>query len=221
MQHEFWHDRWESNQIGFHLPEANPLLVKHLTALNLKSTSNPNTSARIFLPLCGKTLDIAWLLAQGHRVIGAELSQIAIENLFSDLKLTPTITTHDDFTHYSAPNIDIFVGDIFNMTPALLGQIDLIYDRAALVALPEDMRKRYTKHLLTLTDRATPQLLICFEYDQNLHGGPPFSVNAAVVKLYYQSVYDIHLLERVTMVDGLKGKYPATEHVWLLTPHSQ
>lgn len=211
MQHDFWHQKWEKNEIGFHLPEANPLLVKHFTTLNLQQ------DARVFLPLCGKTLDIAWLLAQGYHVVGAELSALAIEDLFNSLNLTPTITKLGSITHYSATNIDMLVGDIFKVTPAMLGNVDAVYDRAALVALPEEMRKTYTAHLMALTQHA-PQLLICFEYDQNLHAGPPFSICADEVKQHYQSAYDLTLLASEVMPDGLKGQYPATEQVWRLKP---
>lgn len=216
MDLDFWHQRWQDNQIGFHLPEANPLLVKHLATLNLMQ------GARIFLPLCGKTLDIAWLLSQGYKVTGAELSEIAVEALFTQLQLKPAIKQIGEIKLYSVtnintPSIDIFVGDIFKLTPAILGKIDAVYDRAALVALPDEMRKAYAKHLLVLTNNA-PQLLICFEYDQTIHAGPPFSICANEVLQHYQAVYDINLLASETMPDGLKGQYPATEHVWLLKP---
>jgi thiopurine S-methyltransferase len=211
MLANFWHLKWERNEIGFHLPDANPLLVKHFPALNLKQ------GARIFLPLCGKTLDIAWLLARGYRVAGAELSAIAIENLFNSLNLTPTITKLGEITHYNATNIDVFVGDVFKVTPAMLGNVDAVYDRAALVALPEDMRKQYTTHLITLTNTA-PQLLICFEYDQSLHAGPPFSISADEVNQHYQTTYDANLLGSSDVAGGLKGQCPATEHVWWLKP---
>ncbi|NOS97350.1 MAG: thiopurine S-methyltransferase, partial [Methylotenera sp.] len=92
-----------------------------------------------------------------------------------------------------------------------------VYDRAALVALPDDMRKAYTAHLLALTQTA-PQLLICFEYDQALHAGPPFSICAAEVKQHYQAAYDLTLLGSSDVVGGLKGQCPATEHVWWLKP---
>ena len=211
MQHDFWHQKWEKDEIGFHLPEANPLLVRHFSILNLKQ------GARVFLPLCGKTLDITWLLAQGYRVAGAELSAIAIEDLFHSLSLTPTITKLGSITHYCATNIDMFVGDIFKVTPAMLGKVDAVYDRAALVALPEDMRKQYSKHLMALTNKA-PQCLICFEYDQTIHTGPPFSICADEVKQHYQSTYDLALLASEGMPNGLKGQYPATEHIWWLKP---
>ncbi len=211
MQHDFWRQKWQKNEIGFHLTEVNPLLVKHFDALKLKQ------DARVFLPLCGKTLDIAWLLAQGFRVVGAELSEIAIEDLFKNLNLTPTITKIGKLTQYSAANIDMFVGDIFKLTPVMLGIVDAIYDRAALVALPEEIRKTYTAHLTAITQNA-PQLLICFEYDQSIHAGPPFSITENEVKQHYQKLYAIQLLESQTMMDGLKGKFPATEMVWRLTP---
>lgn len=211
MHHDFWHQRWQENQIGFHLPEANPFLVKHLTALHLKQ------GARIFLPLCGKTLDIAWLLSQGYKVAGAELSEIATEALFAQLQLKPAIQQIGEITLYSAPNIDIFVGDIFNVSAAMLGNVDAIYDRAALVALPDQIRQQYSAHLMTLTNLA-PQLLICFEYDQAVHAGPPFSICAREVLQHYQAAYDVNLLASETIPDGLKGQHPATEHVWLLKP---
>jgi thiopurine S-methyltransferase len=211
METNFWHQRWEKSEIGFHLPDANPLLVKHFSKLQLKQ------DMRVFLPLCGKTLDIAWLLAQGYRVAGAELSRIAIEDLFKNLNLEPSIKTLGEVTHFSAANIDIFVGDIFKLSPAMLGAVDAVYDRAALVALPDEMRKRYTAHLMTLTDLA-PQLLICFEYDQTLLAGPPFSINAQEVKQHYQASYDLTLLASVEVAGGLKGQCPATEHVWWLKP---
>jgi thiopurine S-methyltransferase len=209
MKHEFWHQKWETNEIGFHLPGANPLLLKYFSTLNLKQ------GARIFLPLCGKTLDIAWLLAKGYRVAGVELSRIAIEDLFKSLNVTPNIKILDEVVHYSAPNIDILVGDIFKISPTMLGAIDAVYDRAALVALPEDIRKLYTMHLITLSNHA-PQLLICFEYNQSLHAGPPFSINVNEVKQHYQAHYDLTLLVTETISDGLKGKHPASEHVWWL-----
>lgn len=211
MKHDFWHNKWERNEIGFHLAAANPLLVKHFPTLNLKQ------GTRIFLPLCGKTLDIAWLLAQGYRVTGAELSALAIENLFKQLNLTPTISKLGEITHYSAVNIDLFVGDIFKVTPAMLGKVDAVYDRAALVALPDKMRKAYSAHLMALTNKA-PQLLICFEYDQSVHAGPPFSICDDEVKQHYQLNYDLTLLETEALPDGLKGKHPATEQVWWLKP---
>ncbi len=211
MHHDFWHQKWSKKEIGFHLPEANPLLVKYFPVLNLKP------GARVFLPLCGKTLDIAWLLAGGYHVVGAELSPVAIRDLFESLHLIPTTHEFGDVTHYSAPNIDIFVGDIFHLSSAMLGRIDAVYDRAALVALPDDIRLRYASHLVALTSNA-PQLLICYEYDQSLVAGPPFSISPHAVTQYYQASYALGLLLTVDVVGGMKGRSSAVEHVFLLKP---
>ena len=209
MDTQFWHDRWASNEIGFHKSEANPLLVKYVDELSLA------TGSRIFLPLCGKTLDIGWLLSRGYRVAGAELSAIAIEQLFAQLGVTPTITKVGTLDHYRAPQLDIFVGDIFKLTPELLGPVDAIYDRAALVALPQDMRAQYAVHLTTLTAHA-PQLLISFEYDQRVMEGPPFSVSEEEIRHHYGQRYDITVLTSLDVPGGLKGRCPATERVYLL-----
>jgi thiopurine S-methyltransferase len=166
----FWHQRWERNETAFHQREANPLLVKYFDALSLSKGS------RVFLPLCGKTLDIHWLLSNGYRVAGSELSDVAVKQLFSELAIEPKITAIDDVHHHSADNIDIFVGDIFDLSRSVLRRVDAIYDRAALVALPDTMRRRYAAHLIETTDRA-PQLLISCSYDQSLVDGPPFSVS--------------------------------------------
>jgi thiopurine S-methyltransferase len=211
MQHDFWHNKWQINEIGFHLDEANPLFVKHFQALQLA----PNS--RLFLPLCGKTLDMHWLLAQGYQVAGAELSTIAVEALFSDLNLTPIVTKIGSLVQYNAPNITMFNGDIFELDQALLGKVDAVYDRAALVALPFAMRQRYSAHIAAITQLA-PQLLVCFDYDQSQIDGPPFCVSADEVHTHYQHHYEIRLLESASLAGGLKGKVAALEQVWLLNP---
>ena len=209
MEASFWHKKWESNQIGFHANQPNHLLVKYIDQLNLKDGS------RVFIPLCGKTLDIAWLLSKGYKVSGAELSEMAIQQLFKALKLTPEITNIGTLIHYHTENIDLFVGDIFNLSPDILGSVDAVFDRAALVALPIELRKQYTAHLTTLTANA-PQLLICFEYDQSEMNGPPFSIVSSEVKQHYAADYDVTLLDSPSLEGGLKGRLEATETLWLL-----
>lgn len=209
MEAEFWHNRWKTKQIAFHTSEANPFLVKHFHALSLTK------GERIFLPLCGKTLDISWLLSNGYRVVGAELSALAIDELFSELETEPTLTNFGNVKHYSAANIDIFVGDIFDLTPEMLGPVDAIYDRAALVALPTEMRIRYTSHLTKITN-AAPQLLIQYSYDQNIFAGPPLSVSDDEIRQHYQGQYTITQLESTDVEGGLKGRYPAKENALLL-----
>jgi thiopurine S-methyltransferase len=207
MDAKFWHDRWEQNNIGFHLSEANPLLVQYFGRLGLSQ------GARIFLPLCGKTRDIAWLLANGYRVAGAELSKLAIEQLFHELGVAPEISNLGDVTRHSSTGIDIFVGDIFRVPKNMLGSVDAVYDRAALVALPEEMRHRYSPHLMQITNRA-PQLLITYEYNQALMDGPPFSISQVEVRKHYEERY--HVTELGSVDARMKGQVEAKERIWLL-----
>lgn len=207
MDANFWHQRWETNQIGFHESKVNPLLIAHFPALSLPKGS------RVFVPLCGKTLDIGWLLSHGYRVAGAELSELAIQQLFVELGVEPQIMDMGEIKHYTATDIDIFVGDIFNLTQKMLGSVDGVFDRAALVALPETMRIQYTKHVADITDNA-PQLLITYEYDQKLMEGPPFSISNEEVSRHYKGGYEIAPLASVEVMGKLAGK----ENVWLLKP---
>ena len=212
MQHDFWHDKWQTNNIGFHQDQPHPLLTQHLQSLSLSS------SARIFVPLCGKSLDLAWLIKQGYHVVGIDLSPIAIQALIIDLGLSFKEIQSGELTHYQHPQIELFVGDFFQLTAQQLGDVDAVYDRAALIALPPQMRSQYTQHLLDITKQA-PQLLISLEYDQNLLQGPPFSVPEHELTEHYATHYQIKLLE--TMTENLKGKVIAHENVWSLSKSPQ
>lgn len=209
MEADFWHQKWARGEIGFHRDEVNPHLLKHVDQLKLKQGS------RVFLPLCGKTRDIAYLLGCGYVVLGVELSELAICELFAELSVVPQITQLGSFVRYSGNGLTIFVGDLFQLDSEMLGAIDAIYDRAALVALPETMRSDYTAHLIKLSQNA-PQLLVTYEYQQELIDGPPFSISEAEVAQHYAETYHIVLLERVAVEGGMKGKAPSNEAVYVL-----
>ena len=210
MQADFWHQRWSKGEIGFHENDINPLLIRHFKHLKITPTQ------RVFVPLCGKTLDIAWLLQQGCKVVGAELSELAVEALFSHLNIRPEVSKLPGFLLYQCPDIDIFVGDIFDLNRALMGHVDAIYDRAALVALPAAMRVQYSQQLLQISATA-PQLLICFDYVQEAMPGPPFAVTADEVKQLYAQDYALELLSSEPLQGGLKGKIAALQQTWLLS----
>ncbi|HXC65047.1 MAG TPA: thiopurine S-methyltransferase [bacterium] len=209
MEPSFWHSRWQTNNIAFHQPEVNPLLVRHFPTLALPA------GARVFVPLCGKSLDLPWLVSQGCRVAGVELSPLAVEQFFFELDVTPVVSVQGALRHYQAPSVDLYTGDLFELTPEILGPVDAIYDRAALVALPLELRRRYTAQLLKLGGGA-PQLLATYVYDQSQAEGPPFAVGGAEVADHYQGRYRITRLSSETVEGGMRGKTPAQEEVWLL-----
>ncbi len=211
MEHDFWRERWAANQIAFHEKDGNKLLLRHFDAIALSE------GARYFVPLCGKTGDIAQLLIKGYRVVGVELVEDAIRQLFEELGVAPEITEVGPFKRYTAEDIEIFVGDVFALTPEILGPVDAVYDRAALVAFPAHMRARYAAHVAGITGNVR-QMVLTFEYDQSEMDGPPFDVDADEIRALYANVFNIDLVRRKVIPQGLKGQVEANEVVWHLTP---
>ncbi|HIP50882.1 MAG TPA: thiopurine S-methyltransferase [Campylobacterales bacterium] len=208
-ENDLWLNRWEKREIGFNQSVVNYFMVKYFEQLNLKSGN------KILVPLCGKSIDISWLLSKGFTVVGIELSETAVVELFEELDIVPNISTLGELIVYNSENLKLFVGDIFKVNSEMLGKIDAIYDRAAIVALTEKLRIEYAAHLRTITKNAS-QLLLCFEYDQSLMNRTPYSVEEDEVRKHYAKHYEIELLERVEIAGGFKGKLPACDVVWLL-----
>lgn len=213
MDPDYWHAKWRDNQIAFHEPKTNGLLRDHLERLGLAP------GARVFLPLCGKTRDIGHLCGLGLRVVGAELSEAAVSQLFNDLDLMPEIRTCGALRLYSAGPVSVFAGDVFALDRDTLGPVEAVYDRAALVALPPDMRARYADHVATVTEDA-PQVVISLEYDQTTMAGPPFSVPEAETRALYGGRYRVTLLEARPISGALASRCSGSEVAWLLTPGS-
>ena len=209
MDAEFWRQKWRDGQLGWHQSKPHPMLVRHLTALGVAP------GARVFVPLCGKSLDLGWLLGAGYRVAGVELVEGAVRQLFEGLGVKPEVAQAGRLKRYSADGIDVFVGDLFDLDAKALGPVDAVFDRAALVALPAETRRRYAAHLAEITSRA-PQLLITFDYDQSVMDGPPFSVSEEEVRALYGSAFSVEPLESAEVPGGLKGFCPAMEHGWRL-----
>jgi len=211
MDAQFWHHRWQEGRLGFHEGKVNRMLEAHVDTLKLAP------GQRLFLPLCGKAIDIPWLLSRGYRVAGAELSEIAVHDLFAGMGVVPDVAGNGAHRHFAAEGVDIFAGDIFKLDAEALGSVDAVYDRAALVALPKDMRARYAAHLAKITRRA-PQLLVTFEYDQSAMEGPPFSITKDEVARCHGARFATDVLADAEVPGGLKGVVSAREKAILLRP---
>ena len=149
------------------------------------------------------------------RVVGAELSEIAVRQLFYEMNVPPVIDKVGAIPHYRGAGAEVFAGDIFDLGREEIGPVDAIYDRAALVALPPKMRAAYAKHLVAMTGGAK-QLAITFEYDQSAMNGPPFSVPPEEVQRHYAGTYAMQVAERGPVTGGLKGVVEAEETVWVM-----
>lgn len=187
MEPDFWHNRWENNLTGFHLNEVNPHLKANWSVLNLKP------EARVFVPLCGKSLDLIWLAEQGHQIVGIELSHLAVEAFFSENQLKVERHQIGGLELWQSEKISLFCGDFFDLTTEILGQVDAVYDRASLIALPPAMRQDYAAKMTELAQSA-PKLLVTLEYDQSKMDGPPFSVSEDEVRALYQAKYQVKQL---------------------------
>ncbi|WP_095184229.1 MULTISPECIES: thiopurine S-methyltransferase [Pseudomonas] len=190
MEPKFWQERWARNQLGFHLPEVNPYLERHWPSLALAE------GAKVLVPLCGKSLDLMWLATQGHRVLGVELSEQAVEAFFSEQSLTPRITQRGVFTVYQADLIEVWCGDFFALDAEVLADCTAVYDRAALIALPPLMRSQYTEQLNNMLRPGCQGLLITLDYDQTQKAGPPFAVTDEEVKVLLGAHWSLQMIEK-------------------------
>ena len=190
MHPDFWHQRWADRQIGFHQAAPTPLLLKHWPALGVPD------GAQVFVPLAGKSLDMAWLAAQGHRVLGVELSQLAVEQFFAEHGLQPDIHETRYGRHHVAGGIELICGDAFALDAAALHDCAAVFDRAALIALPPDLRLRYAGELYARLPTGCRGLLVTLEYPQRERDGPPFAVPEDEVHALFDPDWAITLLER-------------------------
>jgi thiopurine S-methyltransferase len=202
MELKFWHDRWHSDQIGFHQAEYNPWLVKYWDTLELPDASG------VFVPMCGKSLDMRWLVERGHPVRGVELIELAIKAYFEESGEPYERVSSDKLVKYQGPNSAILCGDFFHLTSADLIGTSAVFDRGALVALPAAMRTRYVDHMLRVIPEQTQILLVTLEYDQNLVAGPPFSVLPEEVTVHFEERCSIQPLESKS-TDLLPPKFAA------------
>jgi thiopurine S-methyltransferase len=190
MHPDFWHDRWREGRIGFHQDKPTPLLLKHWPSLEVAP------GAQVFVPLAGKSLDLAWLAAQGYRVLGVELSQLAVEQFFDEHGLVPARRTSRYGTHYEAGGIELVCGDAFALDAGALAGCAAVFDRAALIALPPDLRERYAHALYRRLPAGCRGLLITLEYPAHEKDGPPFTVPEPEVRALYGRDWEVGVLER-------------------------
>ena len=190
MDAEFWLERWREGRTHFHQQEVMPLLCKHWPALPIPAGS------RVLVPLCGKSLDMPWLASQGFRVLGVEISPLAVEQFFDEHGLQPAVHDSNEGRHYVAGDIEIICGDIFNLNAETLAACQGVYDRAALIALPSAMRQTYVDHVYGSLPAGCAGLLITLDYPQEQMDGPPFSVPDDEVQALFAARTRAGVLER-------------------------
>jgi thiopurine S-methyltransferase len=217
MDKEFWLTRWHKGEIGFHQDTVNTHLQNFWNRIPLAA------DARVFVPLCGKSRDMLWLRAQGHSILGVEISPLAINDFFTENKLAVNQSRQNGHVIWRADGIDIIEGDFFNLGPEQLHGVAGVYDRASLIALPPPLRSRYATHMKDILPPGCKILLITMEYDHSEMDGPPFSVTRDEVRSLYQSGFTVDHVYREDILEinprfKQRGLTRLEENVYLLNP---
>jgi thiopurine S-methyltransferase len=199
MEAKFWQQRWHEGRIGFHQEQVTPLLEQYWSAVGAISGDG------VFVPLAGKSRDMSWLAARGHRVLGVELSGIAVAQFFAEHELAPTKQKIPSGILHSADGIDLVHGDVFALGADLLSGCCAVYDRAALIALPPPMRERYAREVYSRLPSGCRGLLVTLEYPQHEKQGPPFSVSADEVEALFRRDWELEVLERRDILASQPG----------------
>ncbi|NOY16134.1 MAG: thiopurine S-methyltransferase [Gammaproteobacteria bacterium] len=215
MQADFWLQRWQAGEIGFHRHEYNAHMTRFIDLLGI------GPGDHILVPLCGKSLDMIWLCEQNFRVTGIEISPVAVDAFFAENNIEHDISEYEWGLMYQSDSINILCADFFNIHSADLPHIDAVYDRASLIALPQDIRPDYVTQLARLIPDTARSLLITLDYPQQEMNGPPFSVGEADVKQLFGQQF---IVESIIAEDCLaneprfqaKGLSRLDERVFLL-----
>ena len=208
-----WKSRWQEDRIGFHLNEVNHYLMRFSDQL---LHHNPD---RVFVPLCGKTLDLYWLKTKTKKVIGVELVSKAVLDFFAENNID-YLSQHDEtLQKFSSKSIDIYLGDFFDLDPEQTSSFKAIYDRASIVAIEKLERKKYVDHLISFLEQTGRILLITIEYNQNQMEGPPYSVPAEEIESLFAPLGSVKRLETCDILDDRfrnKGLTCLLENVFLI-----
>ena len=199
MEHQFWHEIWEENEIPFHNSDFNPVLLNNWDKLALPA----GDKGRVLVPLCGKTRDMRWLMAQGYGVLGVELSEIAARSFFQENGLDATREQTGPFVRYRSEQAEYLCGDFFALQAEHVAGVSAVYERASLIALPPEVRAQYAAKMKTLLQPGTQVLLITLTYADDLMSPPPFRVFPDEVEALYGSWCEVALLEESE--DDVKG----------------
>jgi len=184
-----WLEFWANNETNWHSDVVTQELEKYLGLLKLESGDT------VFVPLCGKSLDMIYMLNRGFSVIGVEVSEIGIKQFFHENGLDFTISQVGEFDLYSAKNIEIYCGDFFSLTSKHLCGVKAVFDRKSLIALDRNLRQKYVKHLNDIISLGVRILLITLHYPQHQMSGPPFSVDKSEVESLFSMAFNYQELK--------------------------
>jgi thiopurine S-methyltransferase len=210
----FWIKAWNEGNIGFHLADIHPALETYWPSLQAGTS--------VLVPLCGKSRDLLWLEERGLDVIGVEFVESAVLDFFREnsLEWEETVQYGHPCYRVRGRNIRIFVTDFIHFADDYSGlPLDSLYDRAALVAMPADMRADYVPACRKLLTASARGLLVTMQYDSEAMEGPPFSVEPGEVERLWKGQFTV--VEQVDMLSSMpravaSGVQRLDEFYWVL-----
>lgn len=216
---QHWLNRWETGDIGWHHQEFNNHLISHWPNLSVP------TGSTIMIPLCGKSRDMAWLRDKGYKILGIEVSPLAVRSFFEENRLEPSRTQKGAFESWQADDFEILCGDIFDLRKEHTGQVSAVYDRASLVALNPDQRKQFSRLLQTVLPADSQVLLVAMDYPQSEMAGPPYSVPDNEVFALFGRHFDVTQLDHLDLLADSdryqnKGLSRLHESIYALRKHT-
>ena len=196
MEIDFWLERWNNNQTGFHQQQVNPYLTYFYG--NKGPAVEQRETLKVFVPLSGKSKDMLWLSQNSYKVFAVECSDRAVKDFFEENALNYKHAEKDQHALYQSSDlpslIEIFQGDFFELQQQDMDDVTDIFDRASLVALPVEMRQQYAEKMAELQKPGIRTLLVTLTFDPAEMNGPPFSVTEEEVNDLYSENFTIQKL---------------------------
>lgn len=211
MDADFWTERWNQSNTPWHQSEPEALLTKYFPKEKTKSA---------LIPLCGKSLDVLWISKNSEKVIGVELSPIACQAFFEEQNFSYKTESYKDFKIFNSLNIELWCGDFFKLPTETYQSVDFIYDRAAIIALPPNLRQLYANKLIEIAQASTSsdfQILMIGRVDEGLQDGPPFQVADAEIHKLFSEKLNLEILEKISRPSRADPKLQLVETVYRIT----
>ncbi|MGE3165396.1 MAG: thiopurine S-methyltransferase [Planctomycetota bacterium] len=203
-----WHAAWRDGRIGFHRDRVGAELLEERWL--------PAEPQRILVPLCGKSLDLLWLVERGHEVVGVELVEQAVQEFHRENQRPFQVRERPPFRAYESERLTILVGDFFALDESHAGPFDAVYDRAALIALGPETRPAYAERVWATLRAGGRMLLSTCTYDESRMAGPPFSVDDDEVRALYRRAAELERTQHRDAIDDRPDfRARGLEHLWV------
>jgi len=233
-----WHGRWEELKLGWQMEEVHPIVLKYGDRRRQELVVNESCDAssqsagggdddakiRWLFPLCGKTVDMAYLAKKEttDEVVGVDGIRRALEEFSKshpDLNMqwetTTPLSDEESFPvsheRLKGDSVTLLKGDFFALTTEIAGgHFDVVLDRASMVAIDPSLRAQYVATLGRLVRPGGRILLVTVEKRtgdaQAIIKGPPYSINEVDVRRLYESQKWVESVTLLEEIDQFKAK---------------